>query len=356
MIILHIAQISTDISSGLSAIVPKHVENQAKFVNVALLNINNIKIENVNQLDYQGVDNFPNYLNKPFNKPDLIIFHGTNYFEYIKIYKILIKKNIPYIIIPHGESSKTALRKKWLKKKIAYLLFFNRFINNAKAIQFLSINEKNNSKFNKKSNFISTNGIKFPKIYKTSFNKNCTKLIYIGRLEVKIKGLDLLLKAIFNIKQFMIKNNVSLEIYGPDYRGRYAKVESIIKKYNLQNIVSLNNAIFDNDKINKLLESDLFIQTSRSEGMPLGIIEALGYGLPCILTKGTALMDDILNYDCGYSAGSTMQNIADAIVTAIEDKVDWKKKSTNAINYIKNNYNWEEISKNAIQIYKQYIN
>lgn len=356
MNILHIASISKEKHNGVNIIVPKHVFYQNQFEKAAFVNINRCKITDSKlQLTYLGCDKFPDYLQEPFNKPDLIIFHGVNYFEYIKIYKNLIKKNIPYIIIPHGELSTTALHKKWIKKKVAYILFFNNFIKNAKAIQFLSKNEQNNSKIKEQNSFISTNGIEKPKIYKKFFNSDKTKLIYIGRLEVKIKGLDLLIQAISKIKNFMINNNVTLEIYGPDFKGRYAQVNLLINKYNLANIIKLNHAVYSDDKINKLLDSDLFIQTSRTEGMPLGIIEALSYGLPCIVTQGTSLMSNITENDCGYSAGNTLKDIADAIIFAVEDKDNWKNKSENAIKYSIENFNWENVSVAAIKNYKNLI-
>lgn len=38
-----------------------------------------------------------------------------------------------------------------------------------------------------------------------------------------------------------------------------------------------------------LLQTDLFIQTSRHEGMPMGLLEALSIGVPCLVTVGTSL-------------------------------------------------------------------
>jgi len=47
----------------------------------------------------------------------------------------------------------------------------------------------------------------------------------------------------------------------------------------LQNVVYINDGIFDDEKEKKQLESDFFILTSRFEGHPMGLIEALSYGL-----------------------------------------------------------------------------
>ena len=47
-------------------------------------------------------------------------------------------------------------------------------------------------------------------------------------------------------------------------------------------VVKLNREIDEEEKRQILLDTDVFIQTSRFEGMPMGILEALSYGLPCL--------------------------------------------------------------------------
>ena len=79
------------------------------------------------------------------------MFFNSAIKEYLWIWPQLKKSRIPFIIIPHGELADGAQSKKHLKKMIGNYLFFNRFINNAEAIQCLSQNEFNNTHFGKKS-------------------------------------------------------------------------------------------------------------------------------------------------------------------------------------------------------------
>ena len=89
------------------------------------------QIPNIDPFD---IDKMP----EPFNKPDLVVFQECYRKWYIKIGKQLEKKNIPYIIIPHGELGKEAQQSKHLKKVLANLVFFNRFTDKALGIQCLS--------------------------------------------------------------------------------------------------------------------------------------------------------------------------------------------------------------------------
>ena len=71
----------------------------------------------------------------------------------------------------------------------------------------------------------------------------------------------------------------------PDYQGRYDHVEGLINDSDVGDIIKLHHEVTGEVKEKLLLDSDIFIQTSRFEGMPLGIIEALSYGIPCLITE-----------------------------------------------------------------------
>ena len=65
------------------------------------------------------------------------------------------------------------------------------------------------------------------------------------------------------------------------------------------------------------LKNDVFIRTSRFEGLPLGILEALSLGLPCLVTKGTNLDELVNNYNAGWGVETTSKMVASAIKNAV---------------------------------------
>lgn len=196
MNLLHVCSITNNKTSGISNVVPEHFINQSKFVKVALLNCNNTQIERLksekNVFYYNEINKNIDNLPKPFNCPDLVVFHGIYISQYISIYNKILKKDIPYIIIPHGSLTKDAQKIKKIKKVFGNLVLFNRFIKKAKAIQYLSeIEQKMSSDF-KNDSFIMGNGIYTPSLKKEKFSENCIKLVYVGRYAVYHKGLDIL--------------------------------------------------------------------------------------------------------------------------------------------------------------------
>lgn len=351
MVILHIANINSDVCNGVCVVAPQHVKAQQQYETVGLINLTGYKYDNVdNQLEFKEpflLETLP----EPLCKPDIVVFHEVYRPKYLKISKVLRKNKIPYVIIPHGELTAGAQKKKWYKKKIANLLLFNKFIKNAIAIQCFSEFEVQSTKFAKTLK-IGTNGVLLPDRGKEQFLQEGIKFLYIGRLDMYHKGLDLLLCAVGKVKEYLKENNCKLYIYGPDYKGRFDQVKKAIFDYGVQDIVSLNHEILGQDKIDELLSADYFIQTSRFDTIPTGILFAMSYGVPCVVTEGTSIDQIVELYDAGWTCKTDAESIATAIKQAVSEKDKLKHKSQNAIIAVKENFGWDKIAKETIDKYK----
>lgn len=357
--ILHIGYCPNNQSSGVAVAIPGHLIHQAQqeFLNIGFLNLyseKNPKLNDINVFlykDYSTIKSLPN----GFNYPDLIVFHELYRPQFIKLSSEAKKSNIPYVIIPHGGLTKEAQSQKKLKKWLGNKLLFNKYIYAAKAIQFLSPSEKERSKrfIKKQSIIISGNGIDFPKIrYKTH---NPLKITFIGRYDVYFKGLDLLLQAIKKIINDLKKENISIQLYGIGNEKDEEYIKNYILENNIEEVCKMHGPVFRKEKENVLRETDVFIQPSRSEGQPLGIIEALAYGIPIIITPGTGLATDAQKYNFGITSKFNVDMLSTAILNTIKNKSELTNMSKNGRKYAEEHYSWNIIIEQLLVEYCKLI-
>ncbi len=353
MTILHFAAIAVNPCNGVCVTVPQHIIEQQKIVNVALVNVKNEQIPGIkNQFEYNAKFDIRK-LSEPFSKPDIVVFHEVYRPEYLKIARSLTKNGIPYIILPHGSLTREVQKQKRLKKLAGNILFFNRFIKNAQAIQCLSEHERGRIDFRVKT-FVSTSGIYMPEKTKGDFSKEGANINYIGRLDMFTKGLDLMAEAVALKADFLRENNCKINIYGPDIFDRRKALRELIDKLKIQDIIILNDAVSGEEKEKIVLATDIFFQTSRTEALTLGILEAMSYGVPCLITRGTTQGELVEEYDAGWVAENNAESIAEKLQQAIEERALLKRKSIAAKKCVEENYDWAVIAKKTLKEYAKY--
>ena len=353
MKLLYISSLPQTMSGGPKYSVPKQVDAQAKFDEVKWINVSHSMVGN-SITPCELINNFKktSKIIIEFN-PHLVIFEEFLYLKFVKIAHYLRKKNIPYIIIPRGCMTQGAQKQKALKKGIANIFLFNRFSRKALAIQYLTLNEKRDSSktWNKKS-LIVPNGTDIPKNKKTMFNTNSAIGTFIGRIDLYHKGIDLFLLACRDLSSLIIDKNVVLNFYGPAELSVREQIEEQVKLYGLQNNIFLHPEVYGEDKNSILLKSDFFILTSRFEGMPMGLLEALAYGLPVLVTEGTNMGTIIREKGAGLVSNCDYKEIAINLRNMLTlDIASYKKMGENA-RKLALQYTWDNI---ASETHKQYL-
>ncbi len=350
MIVLHVANLTDEKSKGPNINVPKNIIYGSKYADVALYNLQDSKLamdlprDKVFSIkNYKSIDKLP----EPFNTPEIVVFQGVYYIQYCKIATKLRKLKIPYVIVPRCSLTKAAIKSHYLKKTIANKLFFNKFISNARAVQFLTKNEylesKDNFKF--KDYFVLGNGFETPKKHYSVKNRKEFKVVFIGRYNIYHKGLDVLLESVNNNKDWFIENNVLLELYGSDSDNGLTYLSSYVRDNGLKEIIRVNGPVFDRKKEEALLDADIFIHTSRLEGQPTSVIEAISYGVPVIVTPGTNVADIVKENNLGFTTKLEADKIFQSIKKSFSEKNNFSVISKNEANYAKKRFSWEEIAK-----------
>jgi glycosyltransferase involved in cell wall biosynthesis len=106
-------------------------------------------------------------------------------------------------------------------------------------------------------------------------------ILSIGSLEQMYKAPDVVLKAIKEL-------NTSKISYRLVWLGDGIYKENMLelaKELDISDFVSFKGNVGADEVRKELLEADIFVLASRTEGLPRAMIEAMSVGLPCIGTK-----------------------------------------------------------------------
>lgn len=284
--------------------------------------------------------------------PDIAVFHSLYERFQISYSHILRKRNVPYVLVFHGGASIDNAHKHAMKKRIANLLFFNRIIRYADRVVYLNTNEKEKSVFRRINNrdAIIPNGVMLrDNIFQRRGNDKIN-ISFISRMDYWGKGLDLLYEAIEQLKNSPLGKILHFSFYG------YA-TDQTYKVFNeLGNISHYYGYVSGQEKQDAFLTSDVLILPSRSEGMPMTILEALAYGIPCIVTPETNMADLIADNGCGWVTELTIESIVKTIKKCCADiQIDYEGyykrcKQVAAL------YSWENIARTSTLLYTEILN
>lgn len=350
MNLLFVSKLNGDLSQGPNNSVPEQVKAQSEFDTVFWYNLADVSNCEWDKEVYYYYDtgDYPRMtlddLPHPFCHPDLIIFEELYKYRFDRIVEEAIKRKIPYIIVPRSQMTEGAQSRKKYKKMIGNMVYYNRFIKHASAIQYLTENEKKESSSWKVRSFVVPNGTKVPDVKNhVELNDGVLRFVYIGRIRLYQKGLERMISAVERVSKIFREENCRLDLYGSDFNGAVEVFNRMINDKNIQDIITIHGPVYGKEKEEILLNSDVFIMTSEYEGMPMGLIEALAFGLPAVVTEGTNMARIIENSAAGWNAGKTQDTIEKAFLNAICNKASFTVYRQNAIELAKS-YEWRSLA------------
>lgn len=289
--------------------------------------------------------------------PDIVILHGIYKLCYIGYIRTLSRHHIPYLVEPHGGSSLSNSRKNPLKKWIGRLLIGNQLISHAKSVIYLNQKEADDCIYSQKrqSYVIIPNGVgDLPFKPKTTFH-DPIRFIFLARIDIDQKALDLLFPAIKLLNAEIPSEKVEFHFYGKARMPQYA---AAFQKYiqEADKNVFYHGPAFGQDKIKAYHSSDVFILTSRYEGMPMSVLEALACGLPCLLTPQTNMAAIIKQHNCGWVTELGINEIAESLKKVVDEfpsvAIEFSENARQAVA----EYSWANIAKKSISYYTSFGN
>ncbi len=200
--------------------------------------------------------------------------------------------------------------------------------------------------FNDKNVLIIPNGVNVNQLENKKFKNKITKIVFIGGYEHR-KGVD----YFFEIANNLLNSNLNIQIvHVGDPLPKDAFSEKVLNKYSTlcehQNFIELGFVEKVSDVIDKF---DIFLMTSRSEGMPRSLLESMERGLIPIVTDIDELKNIIRDSYNGFIINpNNIENCSNKIKRIVKSirQLDYISKNTR--NDILTKYNIENTNTKII--------
>jgi glycosyltransferase involved in cell wall biosynthesis len=265
---------------------------------------------------------------------------------------------IPYILSAHGMLEPWALASKRLKK-----LIYGHFIergNVAEAACLHALTEAEADhylRFGARSPIaIIPNGVDIPRqrdarlfleTYPSLEGKRI--VLFLARLHPK-KGIDLLLRAWSKV--FSSFPEAHLVLAGPGTEEIKVKMHRFIKDKNLQSSVLITGMLNDKFKWSALSAAECFVLPSFSEGLSISVLEAMGMGLPVLITV-PCNMPEVARYKAGWQIEPELSALIQALETILSHPGSTNREiGSRGAELIERQYTWPIIADQMAQLYR----
>ena len=254
-----------------------------------------------------------NHAIKVEGKPDIIYSHYLDSSDYAL--PIKKKSNIPIVGLEHwSELGKEQPSERAIKKARRVYPELDKLLVVSNALK------ENVKKFTGVSSIVLPNVIGAEFVMKRRIRKSqdLVKFVSTGNL-IGRKCMDLIVRALYNLKQRGINADVTIVGEGEDR----PLLESLIDKYNLGDCVHLTGRKTRAEIVTILNDSDVYIMASSSETFGVAAAEALACGLPVIATDCGGPRDFVSEINGIMIPINDEEKLAEAMVHMIEHHTEY---------------------------------
>jgi glycosyltransferase involved in cell wall biosynthesis len=286
-------------------------------------------------------------------------FHSVFAPEFPGIARILNKRGIPYGITPHGAYSPGVLSKDRFLKWLYMALRERRYVagaNWAQAIGRSEVNDIHAIAPHIRVELIPNGqerdllaGIEVPQMASEH-----PVIGYCGRLSIRQKGLDYLVNGFSIYKSSGGRGQ--LWLIGDDV-DRVA-VERMVAEGGVKKDVRFFGAMSGVEKLKVIANFDVFIHSSRWEGLPMACLEAASLGKPLVVSRGTNMAEYVERYGAGLVLDETSSaGVARALkrVDRLYENNQLLQMSNNALMLVEKEFSWNENASRFIAVAEEQI-
>ena len=263
----------------------------------------------------------------------------------------------PYIVSAHGMLERWALQNKRFKKQIYSTLMERGNLRRSACLHALTRAEADDYRRYGTQVPIAVipNGVQVPPTVKGDLFfaqypalEGKRMVLFLGRIHFK-KGLDLLVKA---WKQLASQwPDAQLVLAGPDSEGTRSQVEALLDELDLADRVSFTGMLDGAMKWSALAAAECFVLPSYSEGLSVSTLEAMGLGLPVIITDHCNL-PEVSQFEAGWVIQSDVAQLTSALRECLGNSPEQNRRiGSNGRDLVRDRYTWTAVGAQMAELY-----
>lgn len=297
-------------------------------------------------------------------RPDIVHVHGEFNLDNLRVSRLF---RCPVVISPHGACHAVVLAKSRRVAKRLFLaaetILLRRHVTTFHALSPAEA-EHLRAVFPRAASYCAPQGPSMfvpraPPAQETTpaTERGPVRLLFVGRLDVYTKGLDLLLDAFAMATRSGRAPHLHLTLAGPDWRGGLARLTAQVADLGIADRVEFPGVLSGRGVADALATADIYVQLSRHEGFPLSVAEALLAGLPAILSNavGTTSYPEIAALPHVRVVPASRDAAAQAIVTAATHLPEMSSGARTSHRQLTEFFSWDRVARLHLAQYQELL-
>ncbi len=264
----------------------------------------------------------------------------------------------PYIVSSHGMLEPWALKNKSFKKKVYSALVERGNLQGAACLHALTYAEaRDYREFGLTAPIaVIPNGVHIPESispepFLSHFPAMRDKrlILFMGRIHFK-KGLDILVKSWAKLTKEWPEAHLVLA--GPDFENTRALIETLVLEAGIQDRVLFTGMLRNELKWSGLAAAQCFVLPSYSEGLSVSVLEAMGVGLPVIVTEQCNL-PEVAEFETGWLIKSEIDPLTSSLCEFLNNSAEANAKiGSRGKRLVGERYNWNSVTDRMAHLYR----
>lgn len=282
---------------------------------------------------------------------DVVHVHALFSFPSIAAARAARANRVPYLIRPLGTLNRYGMQHRRWMKRLSFGLIERRLIEGAAAVHFTSDPERSDAE----ALGVAFRSVVIPNIVPApdTFERRPDpyRLFFLSRID-PVKGLESLIEAMPEIRR--AEPRATLRIAGEGDPAYVASLKGLAESVGVSKALEWTGFAAGEDKRRAFAEASVFVLPSRSENFGIAAAEAMGHGVPVVVSRNVPMHGEIAQSGAGLAATGTKE-LAAAVLRLLGDSAMRERMGERGRELIRERYSAPAVGRQLVRTYEEVL-